>query len=57
MLDDPSKNTEEYMESQAKSLMGLDDESLKQLGEAGKDRRAAEDEAAIAQLRKKHHVS
>lgn len=57
VLDDPSKNTEEYLENRATALMGMDDDALKDLGEAGKDRKAAEDEAAIAELRKKHHVS
>ncbi len=57
VLDDPSKNTEEYLEKRSKEMMQMDSGALKALGEAGKDRRAAEDEAAIAQLRKKHHVS
>ena len=57
VMDEPVKNTEEYLETRAGEMMTLDNESLKTLGEAGKDRRVAEDEAAIAELRKKHHVS
>lgn len=57
VLDEPSKNTEEYLENRSKEMMTMESEALKVLGEAGKDRRTAEDEAAIALLRKKHHVS
>ncbi len=57
VLDEPGKNTEEYLESRSNEMRELDNEALRALGEQGKDRRAAEDEAAIALLRKKHHVS
>ncbi|OGG78546.1 hypothetical protein A3F56_02710 [Candidatus Kaiserbacteria bacterium RIFCSPHIGHO2_12_FULL_55_13] len=57
VLDDPQKNTEEYLEKRAAELRVLDDAELRKLGEAGKDRREEEDEAAIQQLRKKHHVN
>jgi len=57
VLDDPAKNTEEYLEKRASELMKLDEKELKELGEAGKDRKTEEDEAAVQQLRKKHHVS
>lgn len=56
VLDDPSKNTEEYMQKRAKELSELDDTTLKALGEAGKERKGTEDEAAIKELRKKHRV-
>lgn len=57
VLDDPAKNTGLYLEARAGEMMQMGDEPLREIGEAGKDRRAAEDEAAIAELRKKHHVS
>lgn len=57
VLDDPAKNTEEYMESRAKELMALPEKELQELGEAGKERKGEEDEAAVQELRKKHHVS
>ncbi len=56
VLDDPKKNSENYLETHASELSKLSDDELKKLGEAGKDRRAEEDEAAIQELRKKHHV-
>ena len=57
VLDDPKKNSESYLEKQAGELSKLPDDQLKKVGEAGKDRRAEEDEAAVQELRKKHHVS
>jgi poly(A) polymerase/tRNA nucleotidyltransferase (CCA-adding enzyme) len=57
VLDDPTKNTVEYLESRSKELVQLDDEGLKKLGLAGKDRREEEDAAAVQELREKHHVS
>jgi poly(A) polymerase/tRNA nucleotidyltransferase (CCA-adding enzyme) len=57
MLDDPAKNTDEYLEKRSNELRQLSDNDLKVLGEEGKDRKAEEDAAAVAELRKKHHVS
>jgi len=57
VLDDPKKNTEEYLERKTQELSALSDEALKKIGEQGKERREEEDKAAIQQLRKKHHVS
>jgi poly(A) polymerase/tRNA nucleotidyltransferase (CCA-adding enzyme) len=57
VLDEPSKNTEEYMEKRSRELMNLPEEELHKLGEAGKERKGEEDEAAVQELRKKHHVN
>ena len=57
VLDDPAKNTEDYLEKRAAELMQLPEDELKKLGEQGKDRREEEDDAAIQKLREKHHVS
>ncbi|MEK9153835.1 MAG: HD domain-containing protein, partial [Patescibacteria group bacterium] len=56
VLDDPQKNTEEYLKQRAQVLVQLTEVDLQKLGEAGKDRREEEDEAAIQKLREKHHV-
>ena len=56
VLDDPKKNTAEYLENRAKELSKLPEQELKVLGEEGKDRKTDEDEAAVQQLRKKYHV-
>lgn len=57
VLDDPTKNSDTYMQTRALELSKLSDTELKKLGEQGKDRRAEEDAAAVAKLRQKHHVS
>ncbi|KKW20094.1 MAG: tRNA adenylyltransferase/tRNA cytidylyltransferase [Candidatus Adlerbacteria bacterium GW2011_GWC1_50_9] len=57
VLDDPKKNAEDYLKKRASEFSKFQDAKLKKLGEAGKDRRSEEDEAAIVRLRKKHHVS
>lgn len=56
VLDDPSKNTPDYLENRTKKLMQLNEKELKELGEQGKNRREEEDEAEIQKLREKHHV-
>ncbi|MBI5644701.1 CCA tRNA nucleotidyltransferase [Candidatus Kaiserbacteria bacterium] len=56
VLDDPEKNTEEYMRSRAQELAKLTDKELRALGEQGKDRKEEVDEAEIKKLREKHHV-
>jgi len=57
VLDDPAKNTAEYLESRAVELSKLTDAELKELGKSGKERREKEDEAAIRELREKRHVT
>lgn len=56
VLDDPAKNTKEHLEERARLLLSLPDVELKELGEGGRERREAEEKAAIAELRVKHHV-
>jgi tRNA nucleotidyltransferase (CCA-adding enzyme) len=57
VLDEPTKNTSDYLEKRSQELAKLNDEDLKKMGEAGKERKDEEDEAAIKALRDKHHVS
>lgn len=56
VLDDPSKNTSDYLETRSLELFKLPDQDLRTLGEAGKERREKEDESEIQKLREKHHV-
>jgi len=56
VLDDPQKNTEEYLEKRTLELSTLSNEALSALGDAGKERQAKEEEEAVQALRKKHHV-
>jgi hypothetical protein len=56
VLEDPTKNTPEYMETEAQSLLKLPDGELRALGEKGKERQSEEEEREITSLRKKYHV-
>jgi tRNA nucleotidyltransferase (CCA-adding enzyme) len=57
VLDGPQKNTQEYLENRTRELLELPDAELHSLGEEGKERREEEEKDAVAELRKKHHVS
>lgn len=57
VLNDPAKNTAEYLYTRALELHTMDDEPLRVIGEHGKDTKEQEDEAEITKLRQKHHVS
>lgn len=57
VLDEPKRNAPIALEARAKELMMLSDADLKKLGEAGKQRKEGEEEAAIKELRDKYHVS
>lgn len=56
VLDDPTKNTKEYLEKKAQELMQLSLKKLEKLGEKGKQRREQVDEEEIKKLREKHWV-
>lgn len=57
VLDDPDRNTLSYLEPRIKELLSLSDEALRALGEKGRNRLAAEEEAAMKEILEKHHVS
>lgn len=56
VLDDPTKNTEEYMKKRAGEFLTLSDEELRALGEAGKGKKQEAEEAEVRKLHEKHHV-
>ncbi|MEK7192540.1 MAG: HD domain-containing protein, partial [Patescibacteria group bacterium] len=56
VLEDPKKNTREYLVSHATSLANLSDTELKALGDAGKSKKDNEESKEIEQIRKKHWV-
>ncbi|MES3005052.1 MAG: CCA tRNA nucleotidyltransferase [Patescibacteria group bacterium] len=56
VLDDPLKNTEEYMETKAIELMQLPPDELKALGESGKESKEEADEIEVKKIRKEHKV-
>ena len=56
MLDDPEKNTAEYLEQRSKELTALPPEELQKLGEAGKETKEKKEEAEVGEIRKKYGV-
>lgn len=56
VLDDPTKNTKEYLVELVKSLDTLSDIELKKLGEEGKEKKEKLEEKEIEKLHKKHGV-
>jgi hypothetical protein len=56
VLDDPTKNTEEYLENKAKELILLPENELKALGDSGKQTKEEADEEEIKKIRGKHWV-
>lgn len=56
VLDNPDLNTEEALDARTETLLKLSDAELKELGEAGKKRREAEEDSEIKEIMEKHHV-
>jgi len=56
VLDDPSKNTAEYMEKRAVELLKLPINELKKIGEKGKEKREQVEEVEVKKLRDKYWV-
>ncbi len=56
VIEDPKRNTPEYLENKATELIKLPIEELKKLGEKGKELKAQEEEKELEEIRKKHFV-
>lgn len=56
VLDDPKKNTAEYLENRAVELVKLPEDELRRLGEAGKEKREEAEAAEVKDIRRKHFV-
>jgi putative nucleotidyltransferase with HDIG domain len=56
VLEDPLKNTTEYMEKRALDLMNMSESELAELGQKGRLKKEEEEAAAVAELHKKHKV-
>ncbi|MDE2022093.1 MAG: hypothetical protein KGI71_04280, partial [Patescibacteria group bacterium] len=56
VLDDPDRNTEEYLDTRTEELLRLPEGELKALGEAGKKAREEKEDAEIKEIMEKHHV-
>lgn len=56
VLEDPTKNTAEYLEMRAKQLLEMTDEHLRKLGEAGKSAKEDAEGEEINKIRKDYNV-
>ncbi|NNM83626.1 HD domain-containing protein [Candidatus Parcubacteria bacterium] len=56
VLDDSSKNVDEYLDKRVEELLELPEEDLKKLGESGKQRREEAEDEEIKHIMEKHHV-
>lgn len=56
VLDDPARNTPDYLEKHALELLKLSDDELRAKGEEGKQKKDAEEAKEIKEIRKKHSV-
>ncbi len=56
VLDDPSKNTEEYLEKKSAELAKMSEKEIKILGEKAKERKEKDEEEEVKKIRGKHHV-
>lgn len=56
VIEDPKKNTEEYMEERLKILVALSDKELETLGRAAKEKKEETEEAEVKEIRKRHWV-
>ncbi|MBP6945742.1 MAG: HD domain-containing protein [Candidatus Pacebacteria bacterium] len=56
VLEDPKKNTKEYLEEKVQILSLMEDSTLKEMGEEGKKAREKAEEKELEEIRAKHHV-
>ncbi|MDP1707075.1 MAG: HD domain-containing protein [bacterium] len=56
ILDDSTKNTEEYLDKRTEDLLKLPEDKLRELGESGKKKREAAEDKEVRQIMSKHHV-
>lgn len=56
ILEDPSKNTVEYLDEKTLKLLELSDADLMKLGESGKKKREEKEDEEIQKIMEKHHV-
>jgi len=56
VLEDPKKNTLEYLKERVITLDTLDDVSLQKMGEDGKEKKEIEEDQELQKIHSKHHV-
>jgi putative nucleotidyltransferase with HDIG domain len=56
VLEDPDRNTPEYLDKRSAELLKLPEMELRRLGESGKAKREEAEEAEVREIMEKHHV-
>ncbi len=56
VLDDPGKNTVEYLENRVLELKSLPEKELRELAEAGKNKKTGLEEEELSKIKKRHWV-
>jgi poly(A) polymerase/tRNA nucleotidyltransferase (CCA-adding enzyme) len=56
VLDDPERNTPEYLDERTAELLKMLPEELKRLGESGKQKRKEREDQEVREIMEKHHV-
>jgi hypothetical protein len=56
VLDDPKRNTKEYLEKRAKEFSKLSDKDLEALGREGKEKKAEAEEEDLKKINEKYFV-
>jgi len=56
VLDDPAKNTSEYLEQRGMELFSLDEKTLQNMAEAGKQKQVEEEAAALKDIAREHKI-
>ena len=56
VLDDPVKNTNDYLEKRAKELNEMDEAELAELGQMGREKTAQEEEKEVGKIKEKYYV-
>ena len=56
VLEDPVKNTSEYLEKRVRELASLSEKDLEKLGESGKESRNEAEEESVKEIQKKYFV-
>ncbi len=56
VLEDPARNTEDYLDTKTIELLTLPDDELKGLGESGKQKREEKEDEEVQKIMEKHHV-
>lgn len=56
VLEDPEKNTTEYLDNKTRELSQLPDNELRALGEEGKEKKAEAEQKELQKIRKRHQV-